>query len=211
MEISMETKSIRTASINTAKTLGIDVSTTLPLIDPPYRTKNVHETISRILAMNVMAAIAYGFDKTKGIAWLSREKLEGSLSAHEKNFLSKGSGDTTLFKLQIEGMWALAWSIGVVKKLDFAKDCDGKFVEELPNLKLDQGSENLRRIANQRPLKEILEACDLAYCLHSAVQESQITNKKTSKKLKPYVILERRRALDWLLSEESWDEIDLDT
>lgn len=207
----MEIQSIRTASTNAAKALGIDVSTTLPLIEPPYRTKNVHETISRILAMNVMAAIAYGFDKTKGIAWLSREKLEGSLSEHKRTFLSKGSGDTTPFKLQIEGMWALAWSIGVVKELDFAKDCDEKFAQELPNLKLNQGGENLRRIANQRPLEEILGACDLAYCLHSAIRESQITNKNSPKKLKPYVILERRRALDWLLSEESWDEIDLDT
>jgi len=29
--------------------------------------------------------------------------------------------------------------------------------------------------------------------------------------LKPYVVVERRRALDWLLSKEAWDDVSLDT
>ncbi len=81
----------------------------------------------------------------------------------------------------------------------------------LPNLKQSQSSTDFRKKANPRPLEQIVMACDLAYFLHWAIRQAELSGKQPPANLKPYVIVERRRALEWLLSKEAWDEVPLDT
>ena len=207
----MDLKHIRGESIRTAKQLGADVSPTLPLLDTGLEMRNTSEIVSRIMAMNAVAAIAYGFDKTKAIAWLNQEALTDSLSEQENRFVFQGGGQPDRFKVQVEGMWALAWAIGIANELNFAKDCDNRFVTILPNLKQSQRSADFRKQANPRPLEQVVSACDLAYCLHWAIRQSELTGKCPPGNLKPYVVIERRRALEWLLSKGAWDEVLLDT
>ena len=45
--------------------------------------------------------------------------------------------------------------------------------------------------------------------IHEAVRAS--TTKQTPGKVPPYIVVERRRDLEWLLSDEDWDDISLDT
>jgi hypothetical protein len=206
----MDLKLIREQSIQTAKQLGVDVSPTLPLLDAGLEMRGADEAISRLLAMNAVAAIAYGFDKTKAIAWLKQEALSGSLSEQEKRFVFEGVGQPEIFKVQVESMWALAWAMGITNELNFAKDCDNRFVMTLPNLKQSQNSADFHKKANPHPLEQVVAACDLAYCLHWAIRQSELTGKRPGN-LKPYVVVERRRALEWLLSKDAWDEVSLDT
>lgn len=207
----MDFNQIRNESIQAAKRLGVDVLVTLPLLEPRREMRSVSETTSRILAMHAVAAIAYGFDKEKAIAWLDREALTDSLSEQEKSFVFEGAGQPDCFKVQVEGMWALAWAMGIADELNFAKDCDSHFVMMLPNLKHNETSTNFRRKASPRPFEQVVAACDLAYCLHWAIRQSELTGKQPPANLKPYVVVERRRALEWLLSKEAWDEVRLDT
>jgi hypothetical protein len=207
----MDVKRVRDESIEAAKRLGVDVLATLPLLDAGLEMRNASETTSRILAMNAVAATAYGFDKAKAIAWLNQEALTGSLSEQERRFVFEGAGQADRFKVQVEGMWALAWAMGIANELNFAKDCDRRFVTMLPNLKQNQSSEDFRKKANPRPLEQVVAASDLAYCLHWAIRQSELTGKRPPGNLKPYLVVERRRALEWLLSKESWDEVPLDT
>jgi hypothetical protein len=207
----MDLKRIRHESIEAAKRLGVDVPATLPLLDAGLEMRSASETASRILAMNAVAATAYGFDKAKAIVWLNQESLTDSLSEQEKRFVFEGAGQPDRFKVQVEGMWALAWAMGIANELNFAKDCDSRFVRMLPNLKQSQSSADFRKNANPRPLEQVVAACDLAYCLHWAIRQSELTGKRSSGNLKPYVVVERRRALEWLLSQEAWDEVLLDT
>jgi len=207
----MDLKRIRDESIRAAKQLGVDMSPTLPLLDAGHEMRSVDETTSRILAMHAVAATAYGFDKAKAIAWLNKEALTNSLSEEEKLFLFEGVGQPDRFKVQVEAMWALAWAVGIVSELDFAKHCDDRFVTMLPNLKQSQSSADFRKKANPRPLAQVVAACDLAYCLHWAIRQSELTGKWSPGHLDPDVIVERRRALEWLLSKEAWDAIVLDT
>jgi hypothetical protein len=207
----MDLKQIRTESIQAAKRLGVDVLATLPLLDEGLEMRNAEETTSRILVMNVVAATAYGFDKGKAIAWLNQEALTDSLSEQEKRFVLEGVGQPARFKVQVEGAWALAWAMGITSELNFAKDCDNNFVTMLPNLKQSEPGGDFRKRANTRSLEQVAKACDLAYCLHWAIRQSELTGKPTLRNVKPYVIVERRRALDWLLSKEAWDEVSLNT
>lgn len=207
----MDLKRIRGESIEAAKRLGVDVPATLPLLDAGLEMRSTGETTSRILAMNAVVATAYGFDKAKAIAWLNQETLTDSVSEQEKRFVFEGAGQPDRFKVQVEGMWALAWAMGIANELNFAKDCDNRFVTMLPNLKQSQSSADFRKKANPRPLEQVVAACDLAYCLHWAIRQSELTGKRPPGNLKPYVVVERRRALEWLLSKEAWDEVPLDT
>ncbi len=207
----MDLKRIRDESIRAAKQLGVDVSAKLPLLDAGLEMRSADETTSRILAMNAVAASAYGFDKAKAIAWLNQEALADSLSEQEKRFVFEGTGPPDPFKVQVEGMWALAWAMGIASELNFAKDCDNRFVMTLPSLKQSQSSADFRKKSNPRSLEYVVAACDLAYCLHWAIRQSELSGLRLPANLKPCVVVERRRALEWLLSKEAWDEVPLDT
>ena len=211
LETFMDLKQIREKSIQTANKLGVDVSPTLPLLDSGLEMRRADEVISRLLAMNAVAATAHGFDEKKAIAWLNQEALTGSLAEQDKSFVFEGVGQPDRFKLQVESMWMLAWAMGITNELDFAKDCDNRFVTMLPNLKQSQSSIDFRKKVNPRPLEQVVAACDLAYCLHWAIRQAELSGKQPPANLKPHVVVERRRALEWLLSKDVWDEISLDT
>jgi len=105
----------------------------------------------------------------------------------------------------------LAWALTFVPTFDFWHDCDSRFVALLPNLKISQSSDEWRQKARCRKTEEVVTACDLAYCLHWAVRQAEIAGKPTPARLKSYVVIERRRALEWLLGNDAWDAISLDT
>lgn len=207
----MDLKQVRTESIQAAKKIGVEIPSTLPLMDSGLEVRDKIEVMARLLAMHAVAASAYGSDRNKVIAWLNQETLSDSLSKQEKQFVFEHVGQPDRFKMQVEAIWALAWAMGIVNDLDFTKDCDERFVMQLPNLKQSQGSADFQKRINPRPLTQIVSACDLAYCLHWSIQQSERVGKQPAGKLKPYVVIERRRALEWLLSKEEWDHVPLDT
>lgn len=211
LERFMDLNSIREQSLQAASRLGFSVNKSLPLLDEAETTRTAEEIVKRLLCLHAVAACSYGFDRTKARVWLEREGAWGDLVAVERQFIESGQGDAAQFKIQVEGMWALAWALGIVRQLDFGKDCDSKFAMTLPNLKIGEGSDALRSKIKPRPASEIIAACDLAYCLHWAVRQAQLTGSKPPGKVQPYVIEERRRALEWLLSNDPWDEVMLDT
>lgn len=207
----MDLKQIRDESIQVAKKFGIEISPSLPLLDFGLQVRDTNEIVSRLLVMHAVAASAYGFDRGKVIAWLNQEGLSHSLSEQEKKFVVERIGQPDRFRTQIESIWALAWAVGIVSELNFAKECDDRFVAVLPNLKLSQSSSDLRKGVNPRPISKIASACDLAYCLHWAIRQSEIEGRPPAGALKPHIVIERRRALEWLLSGEEWDSVPLDT
>jgi hypothetical protein len=207
----MDSRLIRSESIRKAAGLGVAVPASVPLLDADLSLREVEDVAGRLLAMNAVAAVAYGFDKAKAIAWLQQEALERVLTEPERKFIVQGEGAPEPFRAQIEAMWALAWAIGMVSELDFGKECDRGFAARLPNLKHAEPSLALRRRSRLRSLGDVVSACDLAYCLHWAIAQSSIDGVPPPRSLKPNIVIERRRALEWLLSSESWNEISLDT
>lgn len=80
-----------------------------------------------------------------------------------------------------------------------------------PDLKKEEDSKTFMLKGEIRTLEEIASACDLAYCLHWSLRQAQHEEKPVPGKAAPHVIIERRRALEWLISSEPWDEVSLDT
>jgi hypothetical protein len=203
-------EAIRKFSLETAKRLGFSVSESLPLLDPIDRSRSQVEIINRLLAMNCVAACAYGFDRNRALQWAMRESANESLTPKELRFLRGDPCDKTQFMLQIEGMWALGWCLNHVSELDFSAECSSSFVQILPDLKHDQASTAFRKSSSLRPLDAIVAQCDLAYCLHSGLVDRGLTA-KLKLGIQPFAIIERRRALEWAISDDPWDELSLDT
>jgi len=206
----MDMAGIRQTSWGVASKLGFATNETLPLLDASIITRSKDEIVNRVFGILSLAASAYGLDRKKALAWLEREGSLEVLTSTEREFLSGSQMNPTPFMEQIEGMWALCWSLNVVPDLDFSKPCSGDFVKLLPDLKKDGAGAAFRGKASLRDSEEVVAKCDLAYCLHWGVVHAGLTG-KLKKAIKPYVIVERRRSLEWLLSEESWDEVPLDT
>jgi hypothetical protein len=207
----MDVQSIRLRSIRRARECGIVVPASLPLLDDDIELRDHSDVVNRLLALNVVAAVAHGFDRRRALNWLDRENLNDTIANSERAFLERGVGDPRAFKIQVEGLWALAWAVEMVSGLNYFRDCNPNFVTLLPNLKFDASSASMRSKAKLRSIEEIAAECDLGYCLHWAIRQSAINRKLPPAELKEYLVVERRRSLEWLLSDDDWDAIPLDT
>jgi hypothetical protein len=207
-----DVKQIRRNSLSRAQELGYHINPTLPLLDIPAKVRGKDEIADRMLGMLCVAASVYSFDRKKSSAWIKRELTFDVLTDSEKDFLRTGKPDKApVFEAQIEGMWALAWCLSLVSELDFSVNCSDDFVFLLPDLKVDESSGPLRKKARMRETGEILAKLDLSYCLDWAIADAHLHGKRPPGVLHPTDIAERRRALEWVFSEEDWDNISLDT
>lgn len=205
-----DSKSIREISVREARDLGVFISPALPLLESDLEVRATELIVKRLLAMNAAVASAAGLGQSRAIAWLERESLIDYLARDEKNWLFKNKGRLHLY-CRVEGLWALTWVLGVAPILDFSKACSDNLVYLLPHLLEDESSRRFRDEVRVRDLYEIVSACDLAYCLHWSVRDSQLRKVALPDCIDPETIEERRRALEWVLGDTSWESVPLDT
>lgn len=208
----MDTAAIRQRSLKEAARLGYPVSAELPLSDFDVKARDVNELVDRCLVLHALIAVSYGFPRDAVRAWLGQEDLIGALSASERRYLDAGdASDDEFYRGVSESVWALIWALGLAPKLDFAKPCPDDLVRMLPNLKTAESSSTFRSRAEQRSTDELVAAADLAYCLHWAVTDASLRGDASPGRVPVWVVVERRRALEWVLSDEDWDDVPLDT
>jgi len=202
---------LRNASLSEARRLGYATNPSLPLLDRTLGLRPKDQITLRALALHCVVAASHGFPKGRSLEWLHREHLTDSLAPKERAFLIGGIADAIQFQVQGECLWVFAWVLGRVERLDFAQPAPGYLVTLYPDLKKSESSVQWREDLSLRSQAEVIAACDLAYCLHWAINQSRIDARKRAGSLKPYVIVERRRALEWLLGPAEWDDVELDT
>jgi hypothetical protein len=81
----------------------------------------------------------------------------------------------------------------------------------LPDLKAGASIETFLKGLVLREKDEVLEKSDLAYCLHWGAREASLSAKQIAGAVPESVIRERRRALEWLIGDDDWYEVALDT
>lgn len=105
-----------------------------------------------------------------------------------------------------ESVAALAWVSGMTPNLPWPTGlCDPDAI--LHCIHATRSAESLK----PRELSEVLDQTDLHYRLHWACRDAQLRGLAEPAGLSGSVIVERRRALEWAVSDREWDEIDLST
>ena len=204
---------VRIRSLAITQKLGYDVNKELPILD----VSNVHraktEIALRICALHSIVACSYGFPVSSARAWVDQENLCDFLTDDEKRIISVRSDKSICeqFRVKVEAIWALAWAVHLVPILDFTCPCDNSLAKLLPNLKTLEPTDNIISVAQLRDSKEVIQHCDLAYCLHWAIVEMKMNNQMPPNQIPIHIIEQRRHALEWVLSKENWDDIYLDT
>ncbi len=112
---------------------------------------------------------------------------------------------------QVEALNAFAWVLGFVPEMPFDRECVDDLITVFPDLKAGASSSDYRNDARLRLSSEAFEALDLAYCLHWAVVDAQLNGRSSPRSNDAYIIVERRRALEWMMSDVEWDDVSLDT
>lgn len=211
MPVTTDPKTVREQSIVAARRRGIAIPDSLPVIDDPIEPRRIGDVLDRMMCLHAVAAFAYGLDRATTLEWIRSEKIEDSLTPREIAFLGGRIRDKEPFRVQVEANWALAWSVSLVKELDWTSCCSPSFSRLLPNLKKHERSAALRAKCQIRSLDEIRSQRDLAYCVHWGVRQACVAGAEVAVDLSIDELEARRRALEWLLIEQRWDAIALDT
>jgi Domain of unknown function (DUF4272) len=201
---------VRVKSLLVTSSLGILVPSHLPELDAAA-IRSLDDTANRLLCLNAVAAADYGLPSEKSYKWLESQNLIKHLEPAEEAFLLHGKGSKTVFQWQVEGAFALSWALSLYASMSFDTPCPDDLVHKMPNLKELETIEAFKAKLSLRDSTEIFEAADLAYCLSWAARDSQLIGTSFPKQIQIGVLMERRRALEWLICDESWYEISLDT
>jgi hypothetical protein len=203
-------KQIRSNSLREAKRLGYPVNSELPLLGVHHTLRSTRELASRILCMTAVVAAAWGYPRGKALKRVLDEKLTSELTQSETDFLN-GGGDELQVRWQVEGLWALAWCANFVVELDFEVECSDTLVTLLPDLRSSESAAPYYDRVALQDRTAIISKCDLAYCLHWAIRDAAVRGQRAPGSLQPIRVVERRRALEWMVGQDDWDTAALDT
>ena len=106
-----------------------------------------------------------------------------------------------------EAFWALCWCLGFVRDIsDASKICDCQKA-----IALIQGCGSVQDLVKKGKLRskeEILDMLDLYFRYNWAINDAKVNPNATIGKLNPSIVIERRRGLEWVVSEvEDWYDL----
>ena len=107
-----------------------------------------------------------------------------------------------------EAYWALCWCLGLVDDISDASGiCD---CEEAISFADVSSVEEFAEKCELRSKEEILDTLDLYFRYHWAVNDSMAKQRASAGDLHPSVVIERRRGLEWVVSDEDdWYDLEM--
>ena len=212
------------SSINILKANGVKVFENLPVIEryeqTTIRTKD--EVVKRTIAICIVAVYAEGFLTETPIKEnqefikpiIERYNAAEFFTEKEKAFLNNEdplAQEATNYSWQYECFNVLLWVLNFTAELSFPNGiCN---VSKLVNiLSSTSNYEQFFDNATLRSKEEIMDQADLIYRYDWACVDARI-NDRVVENLHPGVVLERHRALNWLVNymDQDWDNITTDT
>jgi hypothetical protein len=204
---------IRKRSLAACEILGYSTNPQLPLLETSVTPRDAREVAVRICCLVAVSAVAHGYDHRLAKGWLKRNGIQSSLSERELVFL-ESMDDLAEMQCRVDALFALAWAAQVMPKLDFSMSTPDTLAMSLPHPQENGSIATFVRTLNLRAKDELIAVTDLAYCLHWAIRDSVIKGIRPPgppEKLHPIYIVERRRGLEWLMSNCNWDDTPMHT
>lgn len=220
----------RIKTLEKLKKQKIAVNEHLPLLPPgeTVKLKSVEEVKKRALgsmiSIQLACSIRNGEDYGESLAVIRQMMNEWNISTDDllpkermlilNKFTQKDNTDEISKQSVIDIVWtyetyySLIWSLDLIgdrELADASKICNTVRAMSIAGLINDMAS-------GLRNTEKILDMTDLFYCCHWACVEKQIRPETSTGKLNSEVVAERRRGLEWLISDEKdWNQISLDT
>lgn len=207
----MEMSVLRQESIRRLSEFGLPTNPALPLLENALEPRSLHAVVARALALHAVVAAAYGFSRESAKQWIEREGVWVDLTAAERRFLEIATEEPRNFRGRVEALGALGWSLSLIPSCDPFQKLPANFVNVFPDLKAEGRTQHFRKTAQLRERTDLLGLLDLSYCCQWALRHVELTGLKPLKIQPLSVVSERRRAIEWLLSSDDWDDISLDT
>lgn len=146
-----------------------------------------------------------------------RESMgEDIFSPKEQKYLSNPSPkqeEQIEFSWQYECLHVMEWALGITFDLGFPNQiCDVKKAVQL--LSDCHSVEDILDSSHPKSNKELLDACDLIFCLDWACTDARIHRLPMPSGMDGGVVMERHKALNWLVgtnASASWDNVETNT
>ncbi|CAH2713049.1 hypothetical protein BACCIP111895_00182 [Neobacillus rhizosphaerae] len=172
--------------------------------------------IERVTIMAGMVYIAHQAPPSAIKRWIEEQGLFQNVTEFEKDILEKSEIEVTpteimRLKWYVESLWALVWVLGINNNFRINEPVGDNLIQMVPDVRKKQDFSTLVARTFMRSEKKIYEQVDLFYRLHWYLVDARLNGKKHNK-LDEGTIMERRKALEWVVTPgEEWDEIDLST
>lgn len=209
------------------KKMGITCYEKLPIIDSSndIKLKSLDVVCKRAIACVLSAScasrIGQGEDNINTITLhLNLMKNYGILGSDllpkEKAVLSNNytKQDINDVAWSYETYWALIWSLDLITNKEMEDATHICRIERAVAILIETSKdyEFFKGMSKFRNIEKILDMLDLYYRYHWACVDKRINPETSIGKLNSEVVMERRKGLEWLISdEEDWNEISLDT
>jgi hypothetical protein len=216
---------IRQSSLEELHRLGLPLPPpNFPLVWEPgdeVGLRSLAEIEARTAVLTIVLSRCFGMPPELAMDWLLHARLVDRLTPPEWQFVAAGEGDTMVFALHLEAVFALAWVLGIALDLDPLLPSPQGLMERLPDL---PGGETYagwrsRTLTAPREPREVAALLDLYYCLDWAYLAAERDHAGLPGELDSNAIGQRRWALEWVVvftgpyhdEPPGWEGIDLST
>ncbi|MDO9410428.1 DUF4272 domain-containing protein [Patulibacter sp.] len=221
--LGIDPRQVRRGSLATLAHVGLTPSATgLPVVADAYagRRRDADAAVDRVRALMAVLHAVHGAPAADVAGSLKSRGLVPWSTPQERTFLdlqgTREEGDRELaahrawIGRRVEGLHALGWALGMLDDLEptgFSAVHPSAFAAVGPAEPAGAPTELLLR-----PQAELLARLDLLSCAHYAVQEHELRGASSPlpRDVIPGAIAERKRALEWLLGQDGWDDIEVD-
>jgi hypothetical protein len=198
------------------KSEGVMTNGELPVIDSAAEAKmrSREAVVDRALALAIVALKSGGLEQAKVLE--KRDELGAALllSPDEKDFIDEANPtdkDRAQLARRHEGLAVMLWALGFETELPRPARIEDP--ARIVAFVTQKGAQKLREEARLRSAKELLDATDLIYRYDWACVAARMTSEPAPKGVDCEVVVERHRALNWLIGyqRQSWDDVSTDT
>ena len=212
----MDPSEVKVESERTIQALGGRICDWLPWLDRTDPRESA-EVADRALVLHAMLQIYFGAPNELIHEWIYGNRLEAALSRRDRSVLARKPDDltdqekTNLFWC-IEALWAMTWAGQLIKELAIDKPVGNNLASLLPNLRVNEDASRFRKSFALRPFEEIYGMLDLYYRAHWYARDGHLNGYPTES-FNLDVIMERRRALEWIADQNlpDWEDAPNDT
>jgi hypothetical protein len=212
----LEPVEVKVESERIIQALGGRICDWLPWLDRTDPRESA-EVADRALVLHAMLQIYFGAPTELIRAWIVGNRLEAALSRRDRSVLATRSDKLTdqekthLF-WYIEALWAMTWAGQFIAELAIDEPVGDNLASLLPNLRVNEDASRFRNGFALRPFEEIYGMLDLYYRAHWYARDGHL-NAYPTEPFNLDVIMERRRALEWIADQNlpDWDDAPDDT